>query len=242
VAEWPPLLIYTVIAVSVVIENFFPPSPSDVFVLLAAFLARQGTMDPLTIFLVAWIFGVGGAVLVYWASRRFGRRFFASALGARLISPGGFAAIEREYVRFGMAGIFVFRMLPAFRAVVSPFAGFVNLAPRRAFPPIILACAVWYGGLTLLGTSLGANWSLIRQWFGRVNTGLGILAGLALVGLAFWILRRRSRQRRERLAALTPFDPAHPERPAPLIDGLPDISAESLERARLDRADAEEGK
>lgn len=226
-------MIYAVIAVSVVIENFFPPSPSDVFVLLAAFLTQQGTMDPLTIFLVAWIFGVAGAVAVYWSSRRFGRRFFASPLGRRLITPGAFAAIEREYVRFGMIGIFIFRTLPAFRAIVSPFAGFVNLPARRAFPPIVLACAVWYGGLTLLGSSVGANWGVIRHWFRRVNTGLGVLAGLVLVGILLWVLRRRSQRRRERMASLAPFDPAHPEQPAPMVDGLPVISADALEQARL---------
>jgi membrane protein DedA with SNARE-associated domain len=224
-----------VIAVSVVIENFFPPSPSDVFVLLAAFLTHQGTMDPLTIFLVAWGFGVGGAVAVYWSSRRFGRRFFQTPFGRRLITPGAFASIEREYVRFGMAGIFIFRMLPAFRAVVAPFAGFVNLPARRAFPPIVLACGVWYGGLTLLGSSVGANWSVIRHWFARVNAGLGVLAGLALLGLVVWVLRRRKARRLERLSSLAPFDPAHPGQPAPMRDGLPEISAEALEQARLDR-------
>lgn len=233
-AAWPPLLIYGVIALSVVVENFFPPSPSDVFVLLAAFLTHQGTMDPLTIFLVAWSFGVGGAVLVYWSSRRFGRRFFESAFGRRLITPGGFAAIEREYVRFGMAGIFIFRMLPAFRAVVSPFAGLVNLPARRAFPPIILACAVWYGGLTLLGSSVGANWSGIQHWLKRVNAGLGVVAGLVLLAMVFWLLRRRNARRKARLEALAPFDPAHPDQAAPMVGGLPVISVDALEQARLD--------
>ena len=96
-------------------------------------------MEPLTIFLVAWGFGVGGAVLVYWASRQYGRKLFHSRLGRRLISPGTFAAIEKEYPRFGMLGMFIFRMLPAFRSVVAPFAGFVNLPPARALLPIVLA-------------------------------------------------------------------------------------------------------
>lgn len=234
-AQWPPLLIYAVIAGSVVIENFFPPSPSDVFVLLAAFLTNQGTMDPLTIFLVAWGFGVGGAVAVYWSSLRFGRRFFETRFGRRLITPGAFASIEREYVRFGMAGIFFFRMLPAFRAVVAPFAGFVNLPARRALPPIVLACGVWYGGLTLLGSSVGSNWSTIRGWLGRLNTGLGIIAGLLAIAIVLWVLKRRREARRERLAALTPFDPAHPERPAPMVGGLPQIDPGALEEARRAR-------
>lgn len=232
-AGWPPLLIFTVIAVSVVIENFFPPSPSDVFVLLAAFLTHQGTLEPLTIFLVAWGFGVAGAIAVYWSSRKFGRRFFETPVGRRLISPGSFAAIEREYVRFGMGGIFFFRMLPAFRAVVAPFAGFVNLPAQRALPPIVLACAVWYGGLTILGSAVGSEWGLIKEYLGRVNFGLGVVAAIVLAIMLLVVLRRRKERRRAKLASLTPFDPAHPEEPAPMVDGLPVIDTAALEEARM---------
>ncbi|NOT06888.1 MAG: DedA family protein [Gemmatimonadales bacterium] len=220
------------IAVSVVIENFFPPSPSDVFIVLAAFLSDRGILDPWTIFFVAWGFGTGGGVLVYWSARRFGRRFFESKAGRRLISPGGFAVIEKEYVRFGVIGIFFFRMLPAFRAVVAPFAGLVNLSPWRALLPITLACAVWYGGLTFLGSTVGAEWGAIRSILGRVNQGLGLVALILAVGIVVWVVRRRKAGRTARLATLTPFDPLHPEQAAPIVDGLPVITAEALEEAR----------
>lgn len=229
------MLIFTVIAISVIVENFFPPSPSDVFVVLAAFLTHRGTMEPLTIFLVAWGFGVGGAILVYWASRRFGRRFFHSRLGRRVISPGTFAALEREYLRFGMLGMFVFRMLPAFRSVVAPFAGFVNLPPGRALLPIVLASGTWYAALTLLGTKLGSEWETINATLRRLNTGLGIAAGIVLVLLVVWFLRRRKALSRARIEELEPFDPMHPERTVPIVEGLPDISGAELEAARRRR-------
>jgi membrane protein DedA with SNARE-associated domain len=227
-----------VIAISVVIENFFPPSPSDVFVVLAAFLAKRGPLEPLNIFLVAWGFGVAGAVLVYWASRRFGRRFFQGRLGRRLITPGTFAAIEREYLRFGVLGIFVFRMLPAFRAVVAPFAGLVNLGPARTLIPITLACATWYGGLTLLGHKLGENWEGILGVLHKLNTGLWIVALVVLALLTLVIVRRR-RTSRSRVASLQPFDPEFPDRPAELEAGLPKISVEALDEARRARRERE---
>jgi membrane protein DedA with SNARE-associated domain len=229
------MLILGVIAVSVIIENFFPPSPSDVFVVLAAFLTHRGTMEPLTIFLVAWGFGVGGAVLVYWASRRFGRRFFHSRLGRRVISPGAFAAIEREYLRFGMLGMFIFRLLPAFRSVVAPFAGFVNLPPGRTLLPIVLATGTWYAALTLLGTKVGSEWETINATLRRLNTGLGIAAAILLLALAIWFQRRRKAARRARIEELEPFDPMHPERAVPMVEGLPDISGADLEAARRQR-------
>jgi membrane protein DedA with SNARE-associated domain len=241
VAGWPPLLVYAVIAVSVVIENFFPPSPSDVFVLLAAFLSHRGALRPSTIFLVAWGFGFAGAVAVYAVTRHFGRRFLTSPLGRRLISPGAFASVEREYLRFGVAGMFVLRLLPAFRAFVAPFAGFMSLPPRRALLPIALASGAWYGGLTLLGTAVGSEWETIRNIFRGLNRALGIAAVVVLALLVVWIVRRRKEAQRVRLAALKPFEPLHPERPAPMVEGLPVISSEDLEAARQAEPDKDAG-
>ena len=222
------------IALSVIIENFFPPSPSDVFVVLAAFLSHRGHMRPVVILLVAWGFGVAGAALVYWSARRFGRRFFQGRVGRRLMTPGTFAAIEREYLRFGVVGIFFFRMLPAFRAVVAPFAGLVNLRPAKTLIPIACACAVWYGALILLGHKLGENWADILGLLGKLNKGLWVVALLVLTMFVALMLRRR-RTTRSRVASLTPFDPRFPDRPAELDEGLPHVSAQELDEARRAR-------
>ncbi len=184
------------IAASVIVENFFPPSPSDVFVVLAAFLSHRGAIDPVTIFLVAWGFSVAGAVAVYAAARHFGRRFLDTPLGRRVVTPAGFAAIEREYLRFGAGGIFFTRLLPGFRTFVAPFAGFVSLPPLRALLPIVAASGLWFGGLTWLGSTVGAEWETIRSVLSRLNRGLGIAAlALAVLLLGWWLLRRRRRAR-----------------------------------------------
>jgi membrane protein DedA with SNARE-associated domain/uncharacterized tellurite resistance protein B-like protein len=196
VASWPPLALYAVIAGSVIIENFFPPSPSDVFVVLAAFLSSRGDLEPLTIFAVAWGFGVFGAVVVYFSARHFGRRFLDSRLGRRMFTPAGFASIEREYLRFGVAGIFISRLLPGFRAFVAPFAGFVSLPPAKALVPITVAAGAWYAGLTFLGSTMGAEWEAISGILGRLNQTLGIVAGVVAVLVVIWIIRRK-RQRAE---------------------------------------------
>ena len=62
--------------------------------------------------------------------------------------------IEREYIRFGIFGIFIGRVLPGIRAVVAPFAGLVNLSAPRALIPIALASAIWYGAVALVGAAI----------------------------------------------------------------------------------------
>jgi membrane protein DedA with SNARE-associated domain/uncharacterized tellurite resistance protein B-like protein len=181
------------------LENVIPPLPTDAAVALGAFLSHRGVTTPLGVFLVIWISNMAGAVVVYVLARRYGRRLFASRAGRRLLAPSALAAIEREYLRFGIAGIFVARFLPGFRAVVAPFAGLAAIGAARSLLPMALASALWYGGITLLGTALGTQWSRIESILHRVNSGLAMAGGVATVALVVWWLLRRRRRAREPL-------------------------------------------
>ena len=155
---------------------------------------------------------LAGAAAVYFVARRYGRRLFATKIGRRLLAPRSLAVIEREYLRFGVAGIFVSRFLPGIRAVVPPFAGLVGLSPLRTLLPMALASGIWYGGITILGTLIGSNWERINQIITGINRTLGIATLLlVIVGLVWYLLRRRRRQR-ERVwhATEEALDPAGP--------------------------------
>lgn len=189
-----------------------PPVPSDAAVALGAFLTNRGLTTPLGVFTVTWLANLAGAAAVYFVARRYGRRLFATRTGRRLLAPRSLAVIEREYLRFGVAGIFVSRFLPGIRAVVPPFAGLVGLSPLRTFVPMAIASAIWYGGITFLGTLIGSNWERINRIITGVNRTLGIAALLLVsAGLVWYWLRRRRRQR-ERVwhATEEALDPAGP--------------------------------
>ncbi|HEU4699742.1 MAG TPA: TerB family tellurite resistance protein [Gemmatimonadales bacterium] len=213
--EWlaglPPLPVYLTLGLISALENVVPPVPADTAVALGAFLSHKHVTTPVGVFLVVWTSNVAGAAGVYFVSRRYGRRFFATPTGRRLLSPASLAVIEREYVRFGMVGIFLARLLPGVRAVVAPFTGLAGLSPVRAIAPMAVASALWYGGLTIVGAALGSQWDRVEDLLGTVNRSLGLVTLLlALVIVAAVALRRR-RAQRERLldAATAALDPAH---------------------------------
>ncbi|MGE5232178.1 MAG: TerB family tellurite resistance protein [Deltaproteobacteria bacterium] len=175
-----------------------PPVPADLAALLGAFLSRRGVTSSPVVFLIVWLANVAGALGVYLVARRYGRRVFNTGPGRRLLTPEAIGVIEREYLRFGLGGIFLARFLPGIRAVVPPFAGIVNLSPLRAGLPIALASAIWYGGVTYLGAELGANWDRISVILSGVNQTLGWIALVVVVlwlGTAWLRARRRRRER-----------------------------------------------
>ncbi len=129
-----------------------------------------------------------GAAGVYVVARGPGRRWLTSPAGRRLLSPRAFAVMEREYLRFGIAGIFVARLLPGIRAAVPPFAGLAGIGAVRALLPVLLAATLWYGGIVALGSAVGQNWEAIAGRLGEVN---GVLAGVGAVAILLLVLRYR---------------------------------------------------
>ena len=211
--DLPPAAVYTVLALLAAVENIIPPVPSDAAVALGALLSNRGVTTPFGVFMVTWLSNLAGAAGVYYASRRYGRRVFATATGRRLLAPRSLAIIEREYLRLGAVGIFISRFLPGIRAVVPPFAGLVNLSPLRTLVPMGAASAIWYGGITILGAVIGAEWDRINRIILGVNRTLGIVAVVVVAIALVAYLRGRQRRRKERVwhatrEALEPTTPS----------------------------------
>lgn len=216
-----------------------PPVPADTAVALGAFLTHRGVTSLPIVYAVTLVANVGGAAGVYFAARRYGRRLFATRTGQRLLSPTALAVVEREYLRFGILGIFFGRFLPGVRAVVPPFAGLANLGPWRALLPMALASAIWYGAVALVGAAIGAEWSRISTILGRVNHTMAILAVVAVVVVAFAVIRRR-RQGSRLWQAIRRAVPGTDALPATAPDAMAQAALALLEVAYADPALADD--
>jgi len=193
-ADLPPLLIYATVAFATLVENVLPPMPSDLAVALGGFLAQRGLLSPTGLWLAAWLPNMVGALGVYLLARRFGRDFLASRLGRRLIPADALLGVEREYLRFGLAGIFFSRLLPGFRAIVAPFIGLLNLPPWAVLTPLAVASALWYWALIWAGAQVGASWDEIRSFVGQLNLTLAIIAATATLAVVIWVWKRATRE------------------------------------------------
>lgn len=187
----PPVAIYGVIALLAAIENVFPPFPADTGIALGAFLSHRGLTDPWLVFAVTLTANIGGAMGMYFLAARHAPALFRSRVARRYLTDDGMAFVRREYERFGVAGLFIGRLLPGFRAVVAPFAGLIHLGPLRAGIPMLLASALWYGGIILVAAQLGQHLDAVLAAVGDANRVLAVVALLLVAGLAAWVWRRR---------------------------------------------------
>lgn len=191
-AELPPLLVYLVLGLLAAVENLFPPVPADTAVALGAFLSRLGALSPTGIFLIVWFANVTSAILVYVVARTYGRGFFTGRIGSQLLKPKLMKRIERLYERYGTWGIFLSRFVPGARAVIAPFAGVAGLPALKAVPPVMVASAIWYGGLTYAAASLVQELDGLARFLTNLNRSIviGLVTIITLGSIVWWRTKR----------------------------------------------------
>lgn len=187
----PPVAVYGVIAFLAIVENIFPPFPADTGIAIGAFLSHRGITNPWLVLAVTLVANGGGAMAIYFLASRHSAALFRSRLARNFLSEHAMIRVRREYNRFGIAGLFVARLLPGVRAVVPPFAGLIHVGAIRVAATVFLAGAIWYGAIVYFAAKLGANLDRVNALVGGVNQIAGVVALVGVAALIWWAVRRK---------------------------------------------------
>ena len=186
---------YLGVALLVVLENVFPPIPSEIVLPFAGFVAQQGSDSVVLMILAATVGSVIGALIMYWIAAVIGDKrlhAFTRRFGKWVqIREADLTRAEEWFDRHAMSAVLVGRCVPLIRSVVSIPAGFrrMKLIPYISYT--FLGSLVWNIALVGAGAVLGENWERVEpvvatfQWIVIVV----ILAGLAR--LAYVVVQRR---------------------------------------------------
>ncbi len=162
------------------IENLFPPIPSELVMPLAGFVASRGDLG-LAAVIVA---GVAGSVLgtVFWYA--VGRwlsetrlRDFAARRGRWLtLSPEDIDRANAWFIRHGAAALILGRLVPGVRTLISVPAGIFRVQPLWFLLLSTIGSTVWTGALAYAGFVFGANYGKVSGIVEPIGTGIFIVA------------------------------------------------------------------
>src|ERR1043166_1509130 len=195
---------YPGIVVLMAVESSILPLPSELVMPPAGYLAAKGEMD----FAVALACGVLGSILGslanYGLARWLGRAFFLRLGKYVLITEKGLDRSERYFAAHGEISVFMGRMLPVVRHLISIPAGIARMRPGRFVLFTGLGALVWCAILTGIGWFIGSREDVILEVLdqeARRYTGRAVLIVvpiLALIAVAYaWWYRRRASQGRQ---------------------------------------------
>ena len=183
-----------------VLENLFPPIPSELIMAASGFAAARGQMS------LAWliVFAVAGTLAgnLFWYE--LGRWLGVERFRPLVQRFGKWFAVEEEDLdratdmlkRWGPFAICIGRMFPGVRTLISVPAGMVEI-PRGVFYLwTALGSGIWLTFLALAGYFLEEHYDKVEHW---VEPLAWVVVGVAVGGYAAHLAYafRRARRRRQ---------------------------------------------
>ncbi|MEJ5351064.1 MAG: DedA family protein [Melioribacteraceae bacterium] len=186
-------LIYLIVFFFGFIENLFPPSPSDIVIVLGATLIASSTLSFLPILLLASIGSGIGFIVMYFIGKYLGENLIRNGK-LKFIKPQSLEKADLWFHKYGYNIILINRFLPGTRAVVSFFAGFHRLKKLRTFIYAFVSSFVWNTLLIMLGMFLGNNIELIDKY---LTTYSDIALILTLIVVLYFVVRYFVKKKRK---------------------------------------------
>ena len=176
---------YVLLALLILLENLFPPIPSELLLPLAGSRVASGDFDYLPAVAAATVGSVVGALILY-ALGRIGGRPVLLRHGRLLRLPGTLRQHTHKVVLLG-------RMVPGVRSVVSIPAGLSEMPVGRFVALTALGSVVWNAALIGGGWALGSRWRDATHLIESIDIYLYIAVAAGVL-LAFGIARSRRRR------------------------------------------------
>ncbi|NBE54396.1 DedA family protein [Streptomyces boluensis] len=182
---------------AIALENLFPPLPSEVILPLTGFAAGQGVLSLASALLWTTLGSVVGALALYWIGRLFGRdRMHAIWAKLPLVKTSDLERTEAWFAKHGTKAVFLGRMVPIFRSLVSVPAGVERMRLPIFLALTTLGSLIWNAVLVLAGYWLGDQWDLVETYVGVASKAVLVLVVAALALYLGNRLRRPDRPNR----------------------------------------------
>jgi membrane protein DedA with SNARE-associated domain len=185
IASFTPVGIYVTLFVFALIENVFPPSPSDLVVVVGGSLVSIGVIDFIPTLILTSLGSIAGFMILFYFGGTVDRKVVHSGK-YRYIPLDAVEKVESWFKRYGYYIILINRFLPGTRSVISFFAGMSNLNVKKTVMLASISALVWNSIIIYLGYIFGNNVTVVDKY---LSTYSNIAIGLTAVVVLFFIIK-----------------------------------------------------
>jgi membrane protein DedA with SNARE-associated domain len=188
---------YIAIFVTMAGESAGLPISSEVVVPLGgalASLSKLGLGGPVVqlilVVAVSSLANLGGSLIAFWLTRRYGEKVVLSRGGRRLgLSKGHLRLANRFFDRWGLWAVFAGRLLPIVRTYISFPAGLSKIGYPKFIVVSLLGAIPWNAGLAYAGYLAGQHWEQVAGKLSPLAIPIAIVVVIILAA-AWWFGRR----------------------------------------------------
>ncbi len=186
---------YIGIFLLIMVENLFPPIPSEIILTFGGFMTTISSMNVMMVIIVATFGSVVGAILLYKVASFFGKERmtnFVLKYGRILrLKESDIERAENFFLKYGSWAVFLCRMIPLIRSLISIPAGMTKMKMSKFLLLTTAGSLLWNTILIGLGAFLGESWNEIIVFMDSFSTIIySIIVLIFIIGLCFFFRAR----------------------------------------------------
>lgn len=185
ISSLSPFWIYVALFGFSFIENIFPPTPSDLIIVIGGSLIVTHSIH----FIPTLFLTTAGSVIGFMGLFYFGSQLDKKVVRAgkvKFISVEALDKLEHWFLKYGYFIILGNRFLPGIRSLISFFAGLSELDLKRTAILALISSFTWNAGIIYLGIIFGKNVHQVDKLLSTYSNGVIVIILLILI---FYILK-----------------------------------------------------
>jgi membrane protein DedA with SNARE-associated domain len=164
------------IAALMLLENVFPPIPSELIMPLAGFNAARGTISLWLVIAAGAAGSLAGAYLWYLVGLIYGRARLQKLVARHgrwlTMTPSELDRAQNWFDKHGRSVVFFGRFVPTVRTLISVPAGLARMFLPGFLLFTGLGSIIWCSALTLAGYWLEDSYDQVGHWLNPVSTAV----------------------------------------------------------------------
>lgn len=174
-----------------VLDNIGVPFPSEIPLLFAGFLVRQGDLALIPAVVVAGLGSLIGALILFGLARTIGRAVVTRWGRIIRVDEDDLERAEAWFHRRGELSVLYLRVVPLVRTIISIPAGIFEMNATRFAAYTFAGALAWSGIVVGIGWGLGASYERVLGGFGLAGFAVASTIGMVLV---IWFVNRLRRR------------------------------------------------
>ena len=195
ISSFTPFWIYVTLFLFAFVENVFPPSPSDLVVVIGGSLVSTGVINFIPAVLLTTLGSVIGFMVLFYFGSTVDRKVVHSSK-YKYIPVDAIEKVEIWFRKYGYYVILANRFMPGTRSVISFFSGMSNLNVKKTLILASISALVWNTIIIYLGYIFGNNVSVVDKYlstYSNVAIAITVVAVIILV-MKFYLSRKKDKE------------------------------------------------
>ncbi len=184
----------------ILIENIFPPIPSELILLFGGFMTTYTKLNIIGMIISSTLGSLIGALLLYKIGTIFSKEKLKILISGKLgrvlkLKNSNIDNANKWFTNEGKKTVFFGRFIPLIRSIISIPAGINKMNISKFITYTLLGSVIWNLVLIILGHIVGRNWKAILKIFKLYSRFSLLLLFILLIILITKLYKNKSKEK-----------------------------------------------